>query len=152
MEMNFRLKNLGKNLEENQYAPVAIVCGSDLKVSGREIFDMGEANRAFCITASGSKSIFGVHIDSEALASTEMAMLHLLDADTLASVQYSIINNSTRHIALVHTDERVLDVWKSEMMEKSPIIRKAVEEGTVVINRFLYHEETGHAQCLDNTA
>ncbi|VVB57591.1 Carbonic anhydrase [uncultured archaeon] len=149
LESNFRGKNAGKDLAEHQYAPVAIVRGSSLKVSGREIFDLCEANRAFCVTASsahakGKKA----ELDKNSLASVEMAMTDLLDDHALASVQYAITNNSTRHVVLIDTDAGVMDAWKKEMMERSPIIRRAVEEGLVVIDRFLYHESTGWAEHL----
>jgi len=140
LDFNFRQSNQGQDLSQKQYAHAVVINGSSVPSDSREIFSCC-ANEIFCVSASDFSN--SKKLGAKSIASAEMALLDLLDEHAIASAEYSVNNNSTRHIALLHTDLSVINKWKSELMEKSEIIFQAVERGGLHISSMIYNDLTG---------
>ena len=143
LNAHFIESNSGQDLSAHQYAHAIVVSGHSLTFDPREVFNCG-ANEIFCVTAGdfGKKKPKG-HLSDDAVASTEAAALGLLDEKSIGSMEYSVTENSSRHILLLHTDTKVVNAWESELLEKSDIIREAVIKGTVEITTAVYDPLSG---------
>ena len=143
LNAQFIASNEGQDLSERQYAHAIVISGHSLPFDPREIFDC-KANEIFCVTAGdfGKKKPKG-RLSGDALASVEAAALGLLDEKSIASVEYSITANSSRHILLLHTNTEVLKAWEEELLKKSEIVTRAVIDGTVEITTAVYVPTSG---------
>ena len=142
IDAHFKESNKGQSLSGHQYAHTIVISGNSMRFDARETFDCG-ANEIFSVSAGdfgGNKNKGKL---DDALGSTEMAMLGLLDKKAIASIEYSIQKNSTHHILLLHTDSRVASLWEAELLQKSSTIANAVVAGNVEITTATYDPFTG---------
>lgn len=127
----FEDANRGQDLSQKQYAHAIVISDPKYRFDGREMASCG-ANEVFCISAASA--------DGKAIASAEMALGGLLDAHAIASAEYSITHNNTRHIAIVHGQYEKIE---AQMIADSQIIREAVVRGEVEITAMQYDPKSG---------
>lgn len=128
----FEEANRKQNLSEKQYAHAIVISDPNYGFDAREIASCA-ANEIFCISAA---SLEGKH----ATASAEMALVGLLDEHAIASAEYSVTHNQTRHIVIVHPQHAQIE---AQMIRESDIIRDAVLSGEVEITTMTYNPKTG---------
>ncbi|MBS3069215.1 hypothetical protein J4441_02515 [Candidatus Micrarchaeota archaeon] len=133
LSAQFEEANRGQVLSESQYAHAVVISDPSCGFDAREIANCG-ANEIFCISAASSAD------NAKAVASAEMALAGMLDVHMIASAEYSITHNSTRHIVVVHEEFEKIE---AQIIRDSEIIRDAVISGTVEITAMGYNTKTG---------
>jgi len=128
----FEEANRKQDLSQKQYAHAIVISDPNYGFDAREIASCA-ANEIFCISAA---SIEGKH----ATASAEMALVGLLDEHAIASAEYSITHNETRHIVIMHPQHAQIE---AQMIMESDIIRDAVLAGEVEITTMTYNPKSG---------
>jgi hypothetical protein len=146
LDSNFKQSNSEQNLSNKQYAHAIVISSPSLLFDSREIFDCG-ANEIFCVSASDNSD--SKKLAQKSIASTEIALQNLLDEPAIASTEYSVKNNSTKHIVLLHTDMAVINTWKRELLQKSSIIYDAIKNDGVRISSFIYDDMTGKTYAIE---
>lgn len=132
LSKQFEEANRGQDLSAKQYAHAIVVSDPNYCFDAREIAGCA-ANEIFCISAASRE-------DAGAIGSAEMALSGLLDEHAIASAEYSITHNKTRHIVIVHPQHEQIE---AQMIAQSEIIRDAVLCGEVEITTMEYSPKTG---------
>jgi len=148
MEKRFMDRNRKQDLSQQQFAHAVVISGPSLPYDPREIFS-ADANEIFCVSAGD----FGGHAHKGALTgpeigSLEMAAIGLLDQSAVASAEYSVAKNDTRHILLLHSDLAVIDAWEEELLKKSRMISGALIAGDLEITSAIYDSQTGRVTMV----
>ncbi|MDD5023182.1 MAG: hypothetical protein PHU63_03365 [Candidatus ainarchaeum sp.] len=103
MSRSFRYSMRGyRGTLNTQYAHAVIVTSVNddphIPFTPRELFGITQPNDVFCVTANGLNNIAPG-----------------FDSISKGSILYTLMNNQTSNIVLVHSDQAVLNAWKQEL-------------------------------------
>lgn len=145
----FRTRSLSRFVRglETQYAHAVLVSGVNgyitIPFTLREVFSVHRPNEVFCVTAN--------ELLSEGPGFDDLST---------GSILYSLINNQTTNIVLVHADEVVLAAWKEELNKwfhdlsrsndvKEALIAERYFAGEIAITCMLYDIQKGTVEVVN---